>query len=406
MVTGGAALFLAACSPFGDAGPAATHGGAAASAAPATAAPAATPVVVFHPPPIANPDLVAIGAYRAAAKSASLRTRIGQMLLVGFSGRTVNANSEVIRDIHNHALGAVLLYDFANSAGNISAKSTLRKMIAALKAASPLPLLVATDQEGGSVARLGPDHGYPATVSAEVLGTRNDLAYTHAKARAMATTLRGVGINFNLAPVVDLDRNPDNPIIGRLHRSFSADPAIVVANATEFIAAHHELAVHTTLKHFPGHGSSTANSHLGVVDVSDTWDPIELEPFRQIVAAGHADAVMTAHIFNSHLDAQHPATLSKPTITGILRDQLGFDGVVVSDDMQMGAIRKTYGYNTAVLLAIRAGVDLLTISNHTPHSPGIVGRTIDLIEGFVKDGKLTEARIDESWVRIQRLKGL
>ena len=368
--------------------------------------PSAAPIVVIHPPPIADPDLVDLAAYRAAAASASLRTKIGQMLLVGFSGRTVNGNSEVIRDIRGHALGAVLLYDFASAAGNISSTSSLRAMINALKAASGLPLLVATDQEGGRVARLGPDHGYPATESAESLGRRNDPGYTHARARAMAMTLRGVGINFNLAPVVDLNRNPDNPVIGRLHRSFSADPSIVTTHATEFIAAHHELAVRCVLKHFPGHGSSTADSHLGVVDVSTTWDPIELEPFRQIVAAGIADAVMTAHIFNSKLDAAHPATLSRPTITGILRDRLGFDGVVVSDDMQMGAIQKAYGYNTAVLLAIRAGVDMLTISNHTPYSPGIVGRTIDLIEGFVKDGRLSAARIDESWIRIRKLKGI
>ena len=163
-------------------------------------------------------------------------------------------------------------------------------------------------------------------------------------------------------------------------------------------------SVWTTLKHFPGHGSSTGDTHLGVVDVTTTWSAIELEPFRNIIRDALADAVLTAHVFNATLDPDHPATLSQPTITGILREQLGWDGVVISDDMQMGAIRLAYGYSDALRLAILAGVDVLTIAQQQVYEPGIVAQTIDLIEGMVTDGSLTEARIDESYARIQALK--
>jgi len=329
------------------------------------------------------------------------------MLLVGFPGSTADAHSQVVVDIRDHGLGGVILYDFpAVTIDNIRSPAQLKALVATLRAAARIPLLVSTDEEGGEVARLGPDHGFPATVSAQWLGQRNDVAYTHARAHAMAATLHDMGINQNLAPVVDLNRNPNNPVIGKLMRSFSANPTIVTTQAIAFIEAHHQLGVHCALKHFPGHGSSTADSHVGVVDVTKTWSSVELEPFRRIIAAGQADAIMTAHIFNAHLDPTYPATLSKATITGILREQLGFSGVVISDDMQMGAIRKAYGFETAVLRAIDAGVDILTIGNNSPYVPGMVGSTVDMIEGFVTSGRLSAARIDASWQRIRRLKGI
>ena len=160
----------------------------------------------------------------------------------------------------------------------------------------------------------------------------------------------------------------------------------------------------STLKHFPGHGSSTGDTHLGVVDVTDTWSRTELEPFANLIASGQADAVLTAHVFNATLDADYPATLSRATITGILREQLGWDGVVISDDMQMGAIRPGYGYADAVRLAIHAGVDVLTIANQQVFEEGIVAQTVDLIAGFVADGSIPEERINASYARIRSLK--
>ena len=220
----------------------------------------------------------------------------------------------------------------------------------------------------------------------------------------IADTLHAAGINLNLAPVVDLDVNPSNPIIGSLGRSFSADPAVVTAQAGAFIAGHRAVGVKTTLKHFPGHGSSTGDTHLGVVDVTNTWSRTELQPFANLIRQRLPDAVLTAHVFNAHLDAEYPATLSGATINLILREQLGWQGVVISDDMQMGAIRKAYGYEDALRLAIEAGVDILTIAQQQVYEPGIVARTIDLIAGLVAQRLLTEARIDESYRRILALK--
>jgi beta-N-acetylhexosaminidase len=338
----------------------------------------------------------------------SLRDRIGQMLLVGFRGLTVDEAAEIVTDIEERNLGGVLLFDTDQPTGspvrNVESPEQLTALVAGLQALARTPLLVAIDEEGGLVARLDERHGFPPTVSAAELGAQDDPAVTRQAGEAIAETLDSVGISLNLAPVVDLDVNPTNPIIGALDRSFSADPAVVTAQAEAFIEGHRAVGVRTTLKHFPGHGSSTGDTHLGVVDVTETWSSIELEPFRSIVVDGLADAVLTAHVFNATLDPEHPATLSQPTITGILREQIGWDGVVISDDMQMGAIREAYGYPDAVRLAILAGVDILTIAQQQVYEAGIVERTIDLIEGFVLDGNLSEERIDASYARIQALK--
>lgn len=338
----------------------------------------------------------------------SLRDRIGQMLLVGFRGLTVEGSGEIVSDIRDRNLGGILLFDTDqpthSKVRNVESPAQLTALIGALQSLAGTPLLVAIDEEGGLVARLDERHGFPPTISAADLGARGDVVFTQQAGEQIAETLASAGVNLNLAPVVDLNVNPTNPIIGALGRSFSADLAVVTAQAEAFVEGHRSVGVKTTLKHFPGHGSSTGDTHLGVVDVTDTWTPIELEPFRNLVNDGLADAILTAHVFNSKLDPEHPATLSEPTITGILRGELGWDGVVISDDMQMGAIRQAYGYADALRLAILAGVDILTIAQQQVYEPGIVEATIDLIEGLVRDGGLTEARIDESYQRIQTLK--
>jgi beta-N-acetylhexosaminidase len=344
----------------------------------------------------------------SASAGPTLRERIAQMLLVGFRGLTVDAAGEIVSDIQDRNLGGVLLFDTDqpthSKVRNVESPAQLTALISGLQLLASTPLLVAIDEEGGLVARLDQRRGFPPTISAADLGAGGDVAFTQEAGTKIAQTLASVGVNLNLAPVVDLNVNPTNPIIGSLGRSFSADPAVVTAQAEAFIEGHRSVGVLTTLKHFPGHGSSTGDTHLGVVDVTDTWSDVELEPFRNIVDDSLADAVLTAHVFNSKLDQEHPATLSQPTITGILREQIGWDGVVISDDMQMGAIRQAYGYKDALRLAILAGVDVLTIAQQQVYEPGIVASTIDLIEGLVNDGSLTEARIDESYQRIQALK--
>jgi beta-N-acetylhexosaminidase len=158
------------------------------------------------------------------------------------------------------------------------------------------------------------------------------------------------------------------------------------------------------LKHFPGHGSSRDDSHLGFVDVTNTWARAELEPYARLIAAGQCDAVMTAHIFNANLDPSLPATLSERIITGLLRDELRFDGVIVSDDMQMKAISDHYGFETAIRLAMEAGVDILAIANNSVFEPDVAARAIAVIQRLVQEGRISAARIEQSYQRIMRLK--
>ncbi len=389
--TGGLAALLAACGI-----------GARTETPRATRLPTPTPSPTPHASSSRSPT-------PSPTPAADLRAQIAQMLLVGFRGTTAEEAAPILADIHDRGLGGVLLFDFDTPTGstvrNIVSPEQLGALVAALRDASSAPLLVAVDEEGGQVARLGPSHGFPPTSSAAELGAIGDPRQTEAAGRAVAQTLASVGIGLNLAPVVDLDINPANPIIGAIGRSFGADPATVSAQAEAFVRGHRSIGVKTALKHYPGQGSARADTHLGVVDVTDVWTDVELEPFRTLVTDGMADAVLTAHIFNARLDPEHPATLSKPTVTGLLRGELGWDGVVISDDMQMGAIRDAYGYEEAVRLAIDAGIDILTIANQQVYEDGIVGRTIDLIEGFVRDGTISAERIAESARRIAAFKG-
>jgi len=342
------------------------------------------------------------------SNNVSVDVEIGQMLKIGFRGLQVADTNHIVRDIKKYHLGGVVLFDYDvpshSPVRNIKSPEQLKKLVTDLKARSDIPLSIAIDQEGGKVARLTPEHGFPKTVSAEYLGDLNNPDSTRFYAQRMARTLSNMGINVDIAPVVDVNVNPNNPVIGKLDRSFSSDPQIVAKQAAIFIKAMHKYGVLTVLKHFPGHGSSTADSHLGVVDVTNTWSKKELIPYKQLIDSNLVDMVMTAHIFNTHIDSTYPATMSRPTITGILRDSLGFNGVVMSDDMMMGAIRKEYGLKTAIKQAILAGVDVLSFSNNSIYDPQIVPKAHNIIKKMVQDGEISRSRIDQSYDRIMKLK--
>ncbi len=337
-----------------------------------------------------------------------LRGKIAQMLLVGFRGLTVEDAAATVADIRDLGLGGVLLFDYDTPTKtyqrNVKSPHQVRTLVAGLRAAAAIPLLVAIDEEGGEVDRLKARYGFPATQSEASLGSRDDPSFTRRRAKAIGRTLAGLGIDLDLAPVVDLDVNPTNPVIGALGRSFSADPGVVTQQGLAYLAGLHDAGVAGTLKHFPGHGSSSADTHLGWVDVTKTWTRKELDPFRDIIKDGHPEAVLVAHVFDSKLDPTYPASLSSAVIDGMLRHDLGFDGVVITDDLQMGAIRQVYGYPTAVERAILAGADILTIANEQVYERGIVAKTIDIVEAAVGAGRIDPARIDASWRRISALK--
>ncbi len=330
----------------------------------------------------------------------SLAAKIGQMIMVGFGGRTVDISHAIVQQIADGLVGSVVLFG-----RNVGSPAQLLALTSTLRGYSPIPLLVAVDQEGGWVARLPRSFGITTNYSAQFLGTGNDLELTRAQGDSTAQCLARFGINLNLAPVVDLNTNPNNPIIGRYERSYSADPEIVIEHARAVIEAHRPHQVLCTLKHFPGHGSSQSDTHYGFVDVTDTWNVTELAPYAALIGQQSCDVIMTAHIFNATLDADHPATLSRHVITGLLREKLGFTGVVISDDMQMGAIANQYNLETAVRLAIEAGVDIIAFSNNIPFSrTANANRLHEIITGLVDDGTLSAQRIDESYQRIMNLK--
>lgn len=323
------------------------------------------------------------------------------MILIGFPKAEVDKT--VLEEVRQGKVGSIILFE-----KNIPAKNSyiaLKKITWTYQQAAPIPLLIAIDQEGGRVNRLKEKYGFPRSVTAAQLG-KMPLDSVRFYGETTAATLAGLGINLNFAPVVDLASNPTNPIIAKVERAFSAKPDSVALYAKEFIKAHHKLGVLTTLKHFPGHGSSKDDTHLGIADVTNTWSKDELIPYKKLIEEGFADAVMTAHIVNRKLDERgNPGTLSAPIITGILRRDLKYQGVVFSDDMQMHAIAKHYGLEEAIRLSILAGVDILTFSNNIA---GSQERTVDvvhrIIRKFVQDGVISPERIDESFKRVMALK--
>ncbi|MCX6145158.1 MAG: T9SS type A sorting domain-containing protein [Ignavibacteriales bacterium] len=336
-----------------------------------------------------------------------LRQKIGQMVMVTMTGDSLDGKASpsvdtMKSDLANGFVGGVIMFTWSNNLRNPQQIAHLTKK---LQEQSSTPLFICIDEEGGQVARLSAANGFANTPSEFQLGSANNESNTRATASTMAGWFMQTGLNLNLAPVVDVNVNPNSPAIGALGRSFSSNPDIVAANASWFIDEFHKKNILTTLKHFPGHGSAATDSHLGLVDITYTWSDKELTPYRQLLSAGKVDAIMTAHVFNAKLDSLYPATLSQKILTGILRNQLGYNGVVVSDDMSMQAIVSYYGFDDAVTLAVNAGLDiLLYTSNLHDASSSRARHVVDLIERKVKDGTIDAKRIDDSYNRVMALK--
>lgn len=336
-----------------------------------------------------------------------LRDRIGDLLLIGFRGLTVNLNiSKPIKDLK---IGGVILFDYDSPSKsyprNITDSTQVKNLISNIQATSDKPLFIAVDAEGGLVNRLKPSYGFINIPSAESLGNKNDTAYTRQIAGQLGNQLRSLGFNLNFAPVVDVNVNPTNPIIGALDRSFSSDPYKVTAHAEAFIRGLHDNGIITAIKHFPGHGSSVGDTHKGIVDVTNTYKQIELIPFRELIKKGLPDMVMTAHVINRNVDPSLPATLSPFFIKNILRKELGWNGIVVTDDMQMGAITSIYGLGEAAVMAIKAGGDVLIISNNiNVYDEQAPYKVRDAIFNAVRQRRISEDTIIDSSNRIRALK--
>lgn len=274
------------------------------------------------------------------------------------------------------------------------------------------PLFLAVDQEGGQVQRLGSKLGFPSFESPRTIACSYTAAEARDYYRTLAEVLRSTHLNLNFAPCVDLDHEPPCPVIGGLGRSFDADPRVVTEYAESCLEAFRDAGVIGCLKHFPGHGSAQGDTHEGLVDITGVWREEELEPYRALVAKRIPMGVMTSHLVHRTIDPDHPATLSR-TWLDKLRKELGFDGVIFSDDLYMGAIVKNFGLEDAVVRALEAGVDQVIVSNNPLAAKGVEGmapalETIDAIHRTIAQGidtgRIPGTRVEEGFARVTALK--
>lgn len=339
----------------------------------------------------------------ALVASMSLAEKVGQVFMVWFEGAQVSPDTEaLIRDRH---LGGVILY---SSAGNIETPAQVARLTAGLQAAAAstekgLGLLIGVDQEGGPVARLRRGFTVFPSQMAQAATGRADLV--RQAAAATGRELLAVGVNTDFAPVADVNVNPANPVIGI--RSFGANPADAARFAAAATAGYASVGVVCTPKHFPGHGDTAVDSHVGLPRVDHdaaTLSRVDFPPFRAAFAAG-APAVMTAHVLTPSLEPDDlPATLSRRMLLGVLRGRLGFDGVIFTDSLGMGAVAATYGTAEAAVLALAAGADVLLVGADAGRPAAERLEAMDRVLLAVSSGRVPLSRLDAAVTRVLRLK--
>ena len=345
----------------------------------------------------------------SAPNQDQLHLDIGEMLLVGFRGTTVSEKDHIIRDITQYHVGNIILFEYDAPTGtrhrNIQSPAQVRQLCSDLQKYADSSLFIGIDQEGGNVTRLRTNDGFPATLSAQASAQKGAKSVEE-NALTIAQELKAAGINLNFAPCVDVNTNPSCPIIGKLGRSFSDDPTTVTRYARIWIDIQQKNGIISCLKHFPGHGSASGDTHAGLVDVTKTWQDIELKPYRDLINGGNVEMIMVAHVINQQLGDNRPASLSPIIVKEKLRNELGFKGVVVTDDLAMGAITKQYGFEEALKLAILAGCDMLCLSNNGggTYDPELVPRAVSAILQFVETGELSVDDIHTAAERIRALK--
>ena len=328
----------------------------------------------------------------------SLEEQIGQVLAIGFFEPM--PTQETIDLIQKYHIGNIILFKRNIQNAQQARELTHYLQRLAREAGQRHPLLIMIDQENGMVSRLGQNATmFPGNMALGAIGSEQ-LAYE--VAFATGRELKALGINMNLAPDVDVNNNPANPVIGV--RSFGEDPQLVARLGAAMVKGYHDAGVISTLKHFPGHGDTAVDSHLALPTLPysmERLDSLELIPFQRAIEAG-VDAVMTAHL---HLPLlQHgeilPATLSYEIVTQLLRKRLGFQGVVISDCLEMRAVSDTVGVGPGTVKALQAGVDLVLISHHA----ALQREGIDAIHAALQKGTLTAERIQDAAERILQLK--
>ncbi|MGX8718101.1 MAG: glycoside hydrolase family 3 protein [Desulfovibrio sp.] len=339
-----------------------------------------------------------------AAAAPSVERMIGAMIMVGFRG--LEAPPDLLAAIRGGRVGSVILFDRDRQQGeprNIASPSQVRALNASLQKAAGGRLLIAVDQEGGRVARLKPARGFFPLPPAREMG-RMDTADVRALGRKSGAQMRSLGFNVDLAPVVDVQRSPVSPGLGDMGRLFGGSPSLVAEKALAFADGLIGAGVIPALKHFPGLGSASRDSHFDLPDVTRTWSRQELAPYIAAFKKNWPGLVMVAHVYNRQLDAALPSSLSPRVVNGLLRRELGFGGVVISDDLQMGAVAKTYGIKEMARLAIEAGCDILAFGNNLRYEPDLHGQAFRAVWELYSEGSVSRGRLEQSWRRIEALK--
>ncbi|WP_339742872.1 glycoside hydrolase family 3 N-terminal domain-containing protein [uncultured Maricaulis sp.] len=350
----------------------------------------------------AGAGLSLLPASYAFGEAMSLEQRVGQMLLLGFIGSTVDTGGadQIAGHLASGRIGGVLFLRH-----NVRSREGVEGLTARFREIDPTAWM-AVDQEGGLVQRLSRDLGYTAIPRALIVAQSDSVEQAKAVYSEAADEFVAAGFDLNLAPVADLN-DPENAVIGVHGRSYGNDGETVAAYAAAFIEAYDEAGVVCAIKHFPGHGHSRGDSHAGFVDITDTWSEAELDPFRRLINAGEAQLIMGGHLTNRHLDPTGvPITFSAPVIEDLLRGQMGYTGAVMTDDLDMGAIHENYSQREAVLRSIEAGNDIIMLSNSAAPDPQLPQRVLGWVSEAITEGRLTEARIDQSVARIAALRAV
>ena len=362
---------------------------------------------MFQSPFFSRRQVMQLGACALAApalvkadivNAAELDRAIGQLIMIGFSGKS--AKGRFAKRIANHvakgrASSIIYLAPNVGTGRDVSGLNTLFHDARATH--------VAIDHEGGAVQRLRKSQGFTRLPSALRLAQTRDVGSAEKLYAVAARELANAGFTLNLGPVADLHRS-FNPVIGRNLRAYSTDPNVVVAYAGAFIRAHRRYGVITSLKHFPGHGLSREDSHNGFVDIRDSWDPEELKPFTLLIRQGMADIIMTGHLYVriSEQDNGELTTFSRALIQDVLKRGLRFSGLTMTDDLDMGAVRKVAKPREAVIKAVEAGYDLLLLSNSLKPDPDHPAEAVDWIRSAVREGRVREGQIFRSAEKIRR----
>ncbi len=334
-----------------------------------------------------------------ALLTADIHSDVGRLLCVGFYGTEVSP--VFAQELQAGHVGGVVLFNH-----NIESPTQLKNLCSHLRELSPHPLLIAIDQEGGLICRLDPRKGFAPCPPAPLQQTAQE---TFTWACCTAKQLQEMGINVNLAPVVDL-HDAENPCIGKKGRSFAAEPANVIEHAKRFIDAHRQRGILTVLKHYPGLGKATTDTHAGFADLTASLSDADVQPFYELIEEGYADAIMAAHITHRDWDAHWPISLS-PALQQHLRPY--FNGLIFSDDLLMGAIHDKTDLRTAIIRSINAGCDVAVIASdqtrmmNCSYDEALTGRAVEWIQEAIASGVISQRSVEVSLQRLdQRLRPL